>query len=213
MREGAEGTAVAEEGPPPSFAAFRLPPGKHGIPPEQVVENQRWRLLGAAAEVLAERGYDRIRAGDVCTRAAVSRETFYEHFDDLDDCLQSAFEMTADCLVDLVSAFCEGERKTCEGETKAGRSVRPALDQVLGFLAKEPALAHLLGPEVAAATPAIAAARERLVRKLTSRRVARHRVEGALAFVSEQSLPGDSDRLPGLAAQLAELIASSESRG
>ena len=39
------------------FAEHRLPPGHHGLTPETVAENQRWRLLGAVAEELAERGH------------------------------------------------------------------------------------------------------------------------------------------------------------
>lgn len=199
MWEGAEGAKEVTEQRRQALAAYRLPPGKHGIPPEQVVENQRWRLLGAAAEVLAEQGYARIRIADVCRRAGVSRETFYEHFEDLPDCLLAAFEMTADCVVDLAAAACEGE-----GEP-AGR-LRRALDELLEFLAEEPALAHLLGAEPAAAVPAIAAARERLVQRLVTLGMKRHRVEGALALVSEHLAAGDPERLPSLAAPLTELI-------
>jgi AcrR family transcriptional regulator len=198
VREGAERTAVAEEGQPPSFAAYRLPPGKHGIPPEQVVENQRWRLLGAAAEALAERGYGSLRGADVCRRAGVSRETFYEHFDDLGDCLLAAYEMTADCVRDLVlPAF--------QQEAGRGERVRGALGDLLRFLAEEPALAHLLGPEAPAGVPAIAAARERLMQELVDVGVDRHRMEGALAILSAQA-GVDADRLPALVDQLVDLI-------
>jgi hypothetical protein len=48
-----------------AFAAYRLPSGRHHIPPELVAENQRWRLLGAAAEVLAERGYAHTKTADI----------------------------------------------------------------------------------------------------------------------------------------------------
>jgi AcrR family transcriptional regulator len=199
VREGAEGTKEVTERRRQALTAYRLPPGKHGIPPEQVVENQRWRLLGAAAEVLAERGYGRIRVADVCRRAGVSRETFYEHFEDLPDCLLAAFEMTADCVVDLASAACDREGKKVE-------RLRRALDELLEFLADEPALAHLLGAEATAAVPAIAAARERLVQRLVTLGVKRRKVEGALALVSERLAAGDGDCLPSLAAQLAELV-------
>lgn len=182
------------EGPSQSLSSHRLPPGRHGIPPEQVVESQRWRLLGAAAEVLAERGYAGIRGADVCARAGVSRATLYEHFEGLQDLLLAAYEMTAECIVDLASPACEVT----------------TLAEILEFLAEEPALAHLLGPEVAAGVPAIAAARERLIERLADMGAERHCVEGALALVSERVAAGDAARLPELAPQLAELITPRE---
>jgi AcrR family transcriptional regulator len=177
-----------------------LPRGRHGLPPEQVAESQRWRLLGAAAEVVAERGYARTRVADIAARAGVSRGTFYEQFDDLSACLLAAYEMVADCIYDLARSACGGE-----GEREERRQA--ALEQVLRFLAEEPALAHLLSVEVAAGVPAIAAARERLVARLMEGGAAeRWRLEGAFALVSQQVTAGEAGRLPELAPQLAECI-------
>jgi AcrR family transcriptional regulator len=198
--EEAEGRRVADgRRPPQSLSADRLPPGLHGIPPEQVEENQRWRLLGAAAEVLAERGCGRIRGADVCSRARVSRSTLYKYFEDLPACLLAAFEMTADCVLDLVATACEG------GGEPAERS-RAALDEVLEFLAEEPALANLLGPGAAAGVPAIAAARERLIERLALLGTDQRRVEGAFALVSERLAAGEASRLPELAPQINYLL-------
>jgi AcrR family transcriptional regulator len=183
----------------PPLSAFQLPRGRHGIPPEQVAESQRWRLLGAAAEVVAERGYARTKASDIAAQAGVSRGTFYKHFDNLHACLLAAYEMTADCVCDLADAARVGE-----GEWEA--RLRTALGEVLSFLAGEPALAHLLSPELAAGVPEIAAARERLVGRLVEVGLERRSVEGALALVSEQVATGQTDRLPDLAPQLTELI-------
>jgi len=33
------------------FASFHLPRGRHGLTPELVAENQRWRLIGASSEL------------------------------------------------------------------------------------------------------------------------------------------------------------------
>jgi AcrR family transcriptional regulator len=183
----------------PPLSAFQLPRGRHGIPPEQVAESQRWRLLGAAAEVLAERGYARTKTSDIAAKAGVSRGTYYKHFENLPDCLLAAYEMAADCVYDLAGTALGGQ-----GEW--GARLRTALGEVLTFLAEEPALAHLLGPEVAAGVPAIAAARERLVGRLVGVGVERRPLEGALALVSEQVAAGETNRLPELAPQLTELI-------
>ena len=164
-----------------------------------MAESQRWRLLGAAAEVLAERGYVRTRVEDIATRAGVSRGTLYKQFDDLDDCLLAAYEMAADCVCDLAA----GAR---DDENSWEKRLRAALDEILLFLVEEPALAHLLGVEAALSVAAIGAARERLLDRLGGMGAERRSLEGAAAFVSERVAVGEADRLPALAGQLAELI-------
>jgi AcrR family transcriptional regulator len=176
------------------------------MPPEQVAESQRWRLLGAAAEVLVERGYARTRVADIAARAGVSRGTLYEQFEDLPACLLVAYEMAADCVCDLAFSTCDGE-----GEWE-GR-LRTALEEIMGFLAEEPALAHLLGTEVAVGVPAIAAARLRLMDRLIETGVERRSLEGAFALVSEWVTAGKAARLPELTPQLAELIRPGAERG
>jgi AcrR family transcriptional regulator len=201
-----------------SFAAYRLPRGRHDFSPELVAENQRWRLLGAAAEVLAERGYAHITSADVAACAGVSRSTFYAHFDDLDACLLAAYEMAADCLCDLVSGTCEGGRPSDWPDR-----LRAALDESLAFLAAEPALANLLGAPAPAGGSAIAAARERLLNRLawalrgarklrpqdapplpadTERRL----LAAALGLIGDRVAAGEAPRLPELSPELAELL-------
>jgi AcrR family transcriptional regulator len=169
------------------------------MPPEQVAESQRWRLLGAAAEVLAERGYGRTRVADIAACAGVSRGTLYEQFEDLPACLLAAYEMAADCVCDLAFSACD-EEGGWEG------CLRTALEEIMEFLAEESALAHLLGAEVAAGVPAIASARLDLVDRLMELGMERHSLEGALTLVSEWVTAGKTARLPELAPQLADLI-------
>lgn len=211
--------APAPESPTaPSFAAHRLPRGHHDIPPELVAENQRWRLLCAAAEVLAERGYAHLTAVDVARCAGVSRYTFYAHFDGVGACLLAAYEMAADCLCDLLVGACEGRK----GEDWPAR-LRAALGEALTFLAAEPALANLLGPAAPAGDPAIAGARERLINRLAwplrgARKLRdadapglppdleRRLIAAALALIGDRAAAGAADRLPELAPELAELL-------
>lgn len=47
---------------------------------------QRARLLGAGVGVLAERGYAGFTAAGVCARAGISRRTFYELFENREQC-------------------------------------------------------------------------------------------------------------------------------
>jgi AcrR family transcriptional regulator len=164
-----------------------------------VVESQRWRLLGAAAEALAERGYARTRVADIAARAGVSRGTFYELFEDLPACLLAAYEMAADCVCDLAGSACGGED---DWEVH----LRTALEEILRFLAEEPALANLLGAEVAAGVPAIASARECFIAKLAQTGASRYALEGAIELISGRVAAGETDSLLELAPQLAQLI-------
>jgi len=61
-----------------------LPPGRHGLPKEFVRANQRHRLLSGLAEAVAENSYACTTIAHVTRCAAVSRRTFYEHFESID---------------------------------------------------------------------------------------------------------------------------------
>ncbi len=200
-----------------SYAEFRLPPGRHGIPPEEVAANQRWRLLGAAAEVLAERGHVQTTSTLVAKAAGVSPATFYKHFDNIADCQLATFEMAADCIWVAVNAACT------EPKLEWRRRLREALDSALRFLSGEPAIAHLLGGEMPAGVSEVAQARaaliERLAGLLASGRELRpegaaelpagaetHLVAGALALVGDRVAAGEVAGLPSLAPELTEML-------
>jgi len=202
-----------------AFAEFRLPPGRHGISPDDVAENQRWRLLGAATEVLAGQGYARTTSTRVCKAAAVSPATFYRHFGNVGECLVAAYWTAAGCVLEIVEESCAEERIGWV------ERLGVAVARVLRFLAVEPSTAHLLGAESPAGEPAIAAARaeaiERLATHLTTGRALRpgdapelpagterHLVSGAVAIYSDRVAAGEVERLPELAPELAGMLAA-----
>jgi len=80
----------------------RLPPGRHGIPANLVVEHQRRRLLAAMAEALAEHGYGGVTTTHVSELANVSTSTFYKHFGNLWDCVLAAYVDSADRLCEEI---------------------------------------------------------------------------------------------------------------
>jgi AcrR family transcriptional regulator len=199
------------------LSEYRLPGGKRNLSREQVEENQRWRLLVAATQLFAERGYGGTKSGEVAGRACVSRATFYKYFDNIDDCLLAAYEMAADCLCDVVALACQGRADRPE-------PLKHAVEDALEFLAAEPVVARLLGSEAPAGVRSIVAARERLISRLaallsTDRRrrgqaapepslgVDRLLLEGTLATACASS-PGDP---PALASEIAEIIAGRRS--
>lgn len=61
-----------------------LPPGRHGLPQSFVSENQKSRLVSGFALAVAECGYP-VTLQDVCSRACLSRRTFYEYYSDIED--------------------------------------------------------------------------------------------------------------------------------
>src|SRR5215475_3199222 len=71
----------------------RLPRGRHGLSREEVATQQRTRILAATVDVVAELGYPETRVVDVIKRAGVSRKTFYEFFDDREDCFLAAYDL------------------------------------------------------------------------------------------------------------------------
>lgn len=130
-------------------AATKLPAGPHGLEPELVTRIQRERILDAITKVVAEIGYQAATVRKVLDRARISNVTFYELFDDKEQCFAAAYDEAID------QAF-ERVREACGAEALAPPAQRldAALDALLGFLAEEPEVARLCVVEVLAAGPA-----------------------------------------------------------
>ena len=193
--------------PPPSYRDYRLPPGRHGLGAEEVAANQRWRLIGAASEVLAEKRLLGLSSRLICRRAGVSNHTFYKHFHDVDDLITVAFANAAEILVDTVA---DG----CMAGADHDRRTERALAAALTLGAEERALASLMRLEIAVAIPAVGAERERLVARLAAlvpgrdKPVLRRKTEVASAFgvaitQPESRTPREASALP---AELARLL-------
>ena len=80
-------------------AAEQLPPGRHGLSRKEVARSQRDRILRSIADAVAEHGYVMTPVADVLRRAGVSRETFYEHFANKQECFLAAYDASADTLL------------------------------------------------------------------------------------------------------------------
>jgi AcrR family transcriptional regulator len=59
----------------------KLPPGRHGLDRDFVLRNQLQRLLDGTARAVHAYGFSATTIADITRHAAVSRRTFYEHFD------------------------------------------------------------------------------------------------------------------------------------
>jgi AcrR family transcriptional regulator len=110
-----------------------LPRGRHGLPRELVVENQRARLINGMIETVAELGYGKATIANVIAAAKVSRKTFYESFANREDCYRAAYEATYEFLREKMAAGCSAPEWP--------DSVRGGLAALLESLGSHPDLA------------------------------------------------------------------------
>ncbi len=71
-------------------------PGTNGVGREQVAELQRARILTAMVQEISERGGANVSVAHVVARSGVSRRTFYEIFDDREDCFLASARRRAE---------------------------------------------------------------------------------------------------------------------
>src|SRR4051794_12494639 len=81
----------------------QLPRGSHKLTREEVLSSQRGRMLAAMGEAVAERGYANVPVAEVVKRAGVSRETFYEHFSDKEDCFLAALDTGTEAMLATIA--------------------------------------------------------------------------------------------------------------
>jgi AcrR family transcriptional regulator len=140
----------------------RSEPGR-GYPDghRQVAELQRARLLTAMVQEVSERGAANVSVGHVVGRSGVSRRTFYEIFNDREECFRAAFdEALQHAAAVVVPAY---------GGGGAWRTrVRAGLTALLGFLDRDRAAARLLIVESLAAGPGALERRREVVAQLVS---------------------------------------------
>ena len=100
-------------------------------------EVQRGRLLAAAGEVVAEVGYAGMSMARVTSRAGVSRGTFYELFEDREDCFLAVFD-------DAVTRIAAVAVPAYEREQSWREQVRAGLSALLVCIGDERGLGSLL---------------------------------------------------------------------
>jgi AcrR family transcriptional regulator len=123
----------------------RLPRGENGMPRSFVVHSQRDRILDAVTNLTARSGYAALTVEGIAAEASVSLQAFYEHFSDKEDAFLVAFEIGQDKALALVERAYDAQPDWRYG-------VRAGLKALFGFLAGEPAFAHMAMIDVLAAT-------------------------------------------------------------
>jgi AcrR family transcriptional regulator len=127
--------------------ARRLRPGP-GTSREQVDRNQRERLFGAMVVAVTEKGYEKTRVADLLRISGVSRNTFYRHFENKQDCFLATIDaIVAAAGATVIGAFLAGEDRDVNDRLAA------ALDALLELIVQHPAAARLYYVETFAAGP------------------------------------------------------------
>ena len=90
-----------------SGALPRLPPGRHGLPREFVVRNQRDRIAAGIIATVAEFGYHEATVTRIVEAAGVSSRTFYTYFSTKDECYLDTFDLIAEHLAAEMNAAAE----------------------------------------------------------------------------------------------------------
>lgn len=81
-------------------ATQKLPRGRHNLSREEVLASQRSRLIAAMLDLVEAHGYGGTTVSDVVGTAHVSRNAFYELFDDRQDCFIAACDELQSALLD-----------------------------------------------------------------------------------------------------------------
>ena len=124
-----------------------LPPGRHLVPRDFVVQSQRERMLLATAELVAERGYRRTTIELIAKTAKVALTTFYEHFESKEECFLAAFDENVDAAAEVFAELVDPELDWAD-------QISTGLEVFLEMVAGETPRATLCLVESQAAGPA-----------------------------------------------------------
>jgi len=156
----------------------------------QLRETQRSRLIAAAIGVVEADGYPALTVGKVVTRSRISRKTFHDIFQDVEDCFLAAFEQTLARGREIaVAAFAE------EDEWRSG--MRAALLATLAAMEQERGLARLCVIDSLGAGPRVIERREQTLAEIAQA------IDGGRAAVTRaRPMPLTADALAGGVAEL-----------
>lgn len=185
----------------------RLPRGRHGIPKEEVLANQRERLLAATTAIFAEEGYATLSIGAVIGSAGVSRSTFYKFFDDKVDCVLAAQRRAFEALGQTIAWACAGEQDWPRG-------VARGIGAAIAFAGRFPGEARLvLASSQVASEPALARqglpVHERLI-ELLREGSQRHPAARSPSSLAEQAAVGAAMSIVGTFLMTDEIDALAE---
>jgi AcrR family transcriptional regulator len=109
---------------------------EQGFVRAHVTDIQRARMISAMVDVVSERGRSEATVAHVVARSGVSRRTFYEVFDDFEDCFLAALDQS-------IARATEYVLEAYDPVEKWHKRIRAGLTGLLEFLEDEPAMGRL----------------------------------------------------------------------
>src|SRR5918998_164981 len=174
-------------------------PGGGPAPPPQVRQDrQRRRLFAAAASVFARAGYADATAEAIAREAGMSKATFYEHFDNKEDCVVALHDAATAAVLDAMRRT--GLEHT--GPDAAGR-IRAVIHTFLEVLAAFPDEAQTLLVEIIGAGPRAMERRDHGFAEYAAYVDAVNREDAERYGVSRLASPHDAYAIVGAVVELA----------
>jgi AcrR family transcriptional regulator len=128
-------------------AEGRLPSGRHDLPRQFIVQNQRERIVDATASIVAEKGLSNLTIPEIAKRANVSHQTFYEMYPTKHDAFLGAQKIGMHQALLVTAQAYDAHAEDWP------RAVAAGLHALLAYLASEPAHSHLILVDTFAANP------------------------------------------------------------
>ncbi len=142
---------------------------------------QRTRLLAATVATVDEVGYARTTVAGILDRARISRKTFYDMFENRDDCVLATFDAAIGYTTERVTS-------AWKQEAEWPSSVHSALFALLEYFDEEPKLARLCVVHALQGSPRVYARRAEVLGELADA------VQAAREVASPASVGGGSWR-------------------
>ena len=183
----------------PTGSATRHRAGRHAPPLEVRQDRQRRRLYAAAGAVFARVGYADATAEAIAREAGMSKATFYEHFDNKEECIIALFDAATEAVL-------EAMRRT--GDDYAGRRPRPGAPRAvihtfLEVLAAFPDEAQTLLVEIIGAGPRAMERRDRVLAEYAAYVDDVNRADASRGSVPRFATPHDAFAIVGAVVELA----------
>lgn len=194
----------------------RQPPGAEPVSRDAAAADQRRRILEAAAELVAERGYQATTIEMIVRRARVGYATFYKNFADKEECYLALFDAAIERTMQRVEdAY---ERETGPWPDKVGA----ALGVLFEDIAANPKVAHACLVEALTAGPKAVARHETALKRFgpllrPGRELNPRKAElpetledtlagGVLWVVNQRLIGGEVDKLRALLPETLEFL-------
>ena len=173
------------------------PRGRHAPPLEVRKERQRRRLFSAASAVFARLGYAEATAEAIAREAGMSKATFYEHFDNKEDCIVALFDASS-------RAVLAGMREAAKLPSDDPYvRYRAAIAAFLEALAAFPDESQTLLVEIIGAGPAAMERRDRVFAAFARFIDETNATDAATGAVPRLASPEDAFAIVGAAVELA----------